>query len=75
MIDSLKFQNISKKGFTLFEVLISLVILGVVLTSVSKIFVKNDDIEIYYELQKIENTYIETKTIQNSENIKLKHNN
>lgn len=75
MIDSLKSHNISKKGFTLFEVLISLVILGVVLTSVSKIFVNNDDIEIYYELQKIENTYIETKTIQNSENIKLKHNN
>ncbi len=71
MTNLLKSQNISKKGFTLFEVLISLVILGVVLASVSKLFVKNDDIEIYYELQKIENNYIETKTIQNSENIKF----
>lgn len=71
MINLLKYQNISKKGFTLFEVLISLVILGVVLASVSKLFVKNDDIKTYYELQKIENNYIETKTIQNSENIKF----
>ena len=61
----------SKKAFTLFEVLISLVILGVVLASVSKLFVKNNDVEIYYELQKIENNYLETKTIQNSENIKF----
>jgi len=74
MTNLLKSQNISKKGFTLFEVLISLVILGVVLASVSKIFVKNDDIKTYYELQKIENNYIETKTIQNSEKIKFKHN-
>ena len=74
MTNLLKSQNTSKKGFTLFEVLISLVILGVVLASVSKIFVKNDDIKTYYELQKIENNYIETKTIQNSENIKFKHN-
>ncbi|MCD4758474.1 MAG: prepilin-type N-terminal cleavage/methylation domain-containing protein [Arcobacteraceae bacterium] len=74
MTNLLKSQNTSKKGFTLFEVLISLVILGVVLASVSKIFVKNDDIKTYYELQKIENNYIETKTIQNSEKIKFKHN-
>jgi prepilin-type N-terminal cleavage/methylation domain-containing protein len=74
MTNLLKSQNISKKGFTLFEVLISLVILGVVLASVSKLFVKNDDIKTYYELQQIENNYIETKTIQNSENIKFKHN-
>jgi len=71
MINLLQSQNIFKKGFTLFEVLISLVILGVVLTSVSKLFVKNDDIKTYYELQKIENNYIETKTIQNSENIRF----
>jgi len=74
MTNLLKYQNISKKGFTLFEVLISLVILGGVLASVSKIFVKNDDIKTYYELQKIENNYIETKTIENCENIKFKHN-
>ena len=66
-----KSQNTYKKGFTLFEVLISLVILGVVLSGISKLFVKNDDVEIYYELQRIENNYIETKTVQNSENIKF----
>ena len=71
MTNILKSQNTFKKGFTLFEVLISLVILGVVLAGVSKLFVKNDDVEIYYELQRIENSYIETKTIQNSENIKF----
>ena len=70
MINLTKSQNISK-AFTLLEVLISLVILGVVLASVSKLFVKNNDTEIYYELQKIENNYIETKTIQNSQNIKF----
>lgn len=69
-----KFHNTFKKGFTLFEVLISLVILGVVLASVSKIFVKDDTLEIYYELQKIENKYRETKIVQDSENIKFKHN-
>jgi len=74
MINLLQSQHISKKAFTLFEILISLVILGVALTSISKIFVKNDDIKIYYELQNIENNYIETKTIQNSENIKFQHN-
>jgi len=71
MITLLKFHNISKRGFTLLEVLLSLVILGVILASVSRLFVKNDDIETYYELQKIENHYIETKTILDNENIKF----
>ena len=74
MINSLKSHNISKKAFTLFEVLISLVVLGVLLSSVSNIFTKNDDIEIYYKLQKIENNYIETKTIQENDNIKFQKN-
>jgi prepilin-type N-terminal cleavage/methylation domain-containing protein len=65
-------KYISKRAFTLFEVLISLVILGIVLSSISKLFIKNDSIKTYYELQDIENNYIENKTIQNSENIKFK---
>jgi len=64
----------SKTAFTLFEVLISLILFAIVLTTLSKIFIQNDDIEVYYELQNIENNYRETKTIQNSENIKFKYN-
>jgi prepilin-type N-terminal cleavage/methylation domain-containing protein len=60
------------KGFTLFEVLISLVILGVILSAVSRLHFANDSMEVYYTLQKIENTYIETKAIVNTKNIKLK---
>jgi len=44
------------------------------LLALSRIFVRDDTIEIYYELQKIENTYIESKTIMSTENIKLNHN-
>ena len=64
----------NKASFTLFEVLISLVILSVMLLALSRIFTKDDSIEIYYELQEIENNYIENKTIMSTENIKLNHN-
>jgi len=62
------------KAFTLFEVLVSLVILSVMMLSLTKLYTKDDSIQIYYELQSIENHYIETKTVKNSENIKLKQN-
>ena len=62
------------KAFTLFEVLISLVILSVMMLSLTKFYTKDDTVSIYYELQSIENNYIENKTIQSSENIKLNHN-
>ena len=42
--------------------------------SVTKIYTKDDTIQRYYELQNIENNYIETKTISNTQNIKLKQN-
>lgn len=64
----------STKAFTLFEVLISLVILSVMMLALTKLYTKDDAIDTYYELQRIENNYIENKTIQSSENIKLKHN-
>ena len=63
-----------KKAFTLFEVLVSLIILSVMMISVTKIYTKNDTIQRYYELQNIENNYIETKTVFNTQNIKLKQN-
>ena len=64
------------RGFTLFEVLVSLVILSVLMLSLTKIYTQDDTIEVYYELQDIENNYIETNTIISSEKIqlKLKHN-
>lgn len=61
-----------KKGFTLFEVLVSLVIFAVVLSGVRKLFVDHDNISTYYELQNIENTYIETGTVIQSEEIQFK---
>jgi len=65
---------LNPKAFTLFEVLISLVILSVMMLSLTKFYTKDDTVSIYYELQSIENNYIENKTIQSSENIKLNHN-
>ncbi len=62
------------KAFTLFEVLVSLIILSVLMFSLMKLFIKDDKIQIYYELQNIENNYIKTGHIDNSKNIKLKSN-
>lgn len=62
------------RGFTLFEVLVSLVILSVMLLCVTKFCQKDESVQIYYELQNIENSYIETKTIQSTQNIKFNNN-
>lgn len=61
-------------GFTLFEVLVSLVIVSVMILSLTRVYTKNDTIALYYELQSIENNYIESGIVNNSENIKLKQN-
>ncbi|BFU78668.1 hypothetical protein ALC152_18830 [Arcobacter sp. 15-2] len=53
------------------EVLVSLVILGVILLSIMRFYTKNNDIEIYSELQTIENIYTEHKTISNTQNVIL----
>lgn len=60
-----------KKGFTLFEVLVSLIIFGVILLSIMRFYTKNNDIEIYSELQTVENIYTEHKTISNTQNVIL----
>jgi len=65
---------VGNKAFTLFEVLISLVILSVMMLSITKLYRENETIQRYYELQKIENNYIENKTILSTTNIKLKDN-
>jgi len=65
---------VRSRAFTLFEVLVSLVILSVMMLSLTKLYKEDDSIQIYYQLQSIENGYIETDTIINTENIKLKQN-
>lgn len=63
MIGNYKYMKVisSKKAFTLFEVLVSLVILSVMMLLLLKFFTKEDQIQKYYELQKIENNYIQTQ--------------
>ena len=61
-------------SFTLFEILVSLVILSVLMITLTKLYKGDDTIKTYYELQNIENNYIENKTILNSENIKFRNN-
>ena len=62
-----------KKSFTLFEVLISLVIFSVLLLSLLRLNHKEDHLKTYYELQAIENKYIESGVISSSERIKLRN--
>jgi len=63
-----------KKSFTLFEVLVSLIILGIVLSLVLKIFSRDNNIETYYKLQSIENQYFESGVIEQSEQIQFQKN-
>ena len=67
-------KYLKNRAFTLFEVLVSLVILSVLMLSLTKLYTKDDTLETYYELQNIENRYIETGSITETENIKLKQN-
>lgn len=60
-----------KKSFTLFEVLISLVLLSLVISITLKLFNSNDNVEIYYQLQDIENRYNESGVINQNEKIKF----
>jgi len=62
---------IKKNSFTLFEILISLVILAIVLSGVQKLFVDNNSVSIYYELQELENDFISDKIIGETDNIKF----
>ena len=72
--DKDKRLKLKSKAFTLFEVLVSLVILSVMILSLTKLYTRDDSIQTYYELQSIENSYIETGATADTENIKLKHN-
>ena len=48
-----------KTCFTLFEVLVSLIILSIMLISISKLLVDNTNLEVYKKLQKDENSFIQ----------------
>ncbi len=61
-----------KNAFTLFEVILSLFILSVTLTSVSKIFVQSDSYEIYNKLVVMENSFTKNKTVENTGDIVFK---
>ena len=60
-----------KNGFTLFEVLVSLIVLSMVISSISKLNMNNNTTEIYYELQALENNFISSGVVNQTENIKI----
>lgn len=61
-----------KKAFTLFEVIIALVIFSVVLISLIRLNHEENHLKIYYELQTLENKYIETGVVESTEHIQLR---
>jgi len=61
----------NKNSFTLFEILISLVILSIVLSGVKKLFVDDNSVATYYELQSLENDFISTNKVEDTLNIKF----
>jgi len=64
-----------RKGFTLFEVLVSLIILSIVLVSISKLLIENDNLNIYQQLQKDENSFILNGLVSDSRSIKYSSKN
>lgn len=64
-------MNFKKNSFTLFEVLISLVIFSVVISSLQNIFIVHDDYEIYNQLQQYENEFEKSGSVPQSDKIKF----
>jgi len=60
-----------KKSFSLFETLISLIILSIVISGFSVLFTTNISYQTYQELQKIENKFYMDNTIINNGKIKF----
>lgn len=62
-----------KSSFSLIEVIFSFVILSLVIVNISKSFQSNsDNVEIFYELQSIENSFIENTKVESKGNIEFK---
>lgn len=62
-----------KKGFTLFEVIISLVIFSIVLMSLLRLNQNENNLQTYYKLQALENEYIQTGSVESTQSIKLQN--
>lgn len=58
-----------KKSFTIFEILVSMVVLALVFSIIIKLFTTNDTVETYYQLQEMENQYNETRSINSTNKI------
>ncbi len=59
------------KSFSLFETLISLIILSIVISGFSKVLTSNNSYQIYKDLQESENSFYLTGQITNSDEIKF----
>lgn len=70
--DKIKENIMSKKSFTLFEVILSLFILSITLGVVNRLFVNDHRFEEYKQLLNMENQFIKVNKIDNSENINFK---
>jgi len=64
-------MDFKKNSFTLFEVLISLIIFSVAISSLQNIFIVHDDYEIYKELQMCENGFEEDGVVPQSDKIRF----
>lgn len=65
-------MNCNKNSFTLFEVLISLVILSVVLLNINNIFLFSDTTQTYIELVEQENQFVQNGSVSDTSNLKFK---
>ena len=61
----------SKKAFSLFEVVVSLVLLSLILLGSIKILDKNNNYETYKKLQGCENSFYEKKVLNCNKNVKF----
>jgi Tfp pilus assembly protein PilV len=59
----------NKKGFFLFEVIVSLVILSVVISGFSHILISNSSYSLYNKLQTMENNFYQYGKITNNNKI------
>jgi len=69
----MKYNN-KKASFTLFEVLVSLIILSITISGISKLFKTSSDIEVYYELIDAQNNFAQFNFINDTKNIKFNTN-
>jgi Tfp pilus assembly protein PilV len=60
-----------KKSFSLFETLISLIILSIIISGFSQLFKSNISYQTYKDLQSIENEFYQTNKVNNTDKIKF----